>query len=141
MPNSEEKLTRALAVMVLDPKIRAFLERNDPKALAQAESALEAVNFQLPRPEKKDPGTFVPTQEDMDLLAEKLTNAEVFENHGRGVQCVKAIVTYLKRGDFASAQAVKLNEHDKIRNYPKIDAIFKEFWARNPRGSIGSLDV
>lgn len=33
-------LWSALAVMVLDPKIRAFLEINDPKALEQALKAL-----------------------------------------------------------------------------------------------------
>ena len=32
--------SNALAVMVFDPSIRAFLEANDPKALEQAEEAL-----------------------------------------------------------------------------------------------------
>ena len=35
------KLQRALKVLTLDPTIRAFLEANDPKALTQAEAALE----------------------------------------------------------------------------------------------------
>lgn len=34
------KMWNALAVMVLDPKIRAFLEENDPQALKQARRAL-----------------------------------------------------------------------------------------------------
>lgn len=37
---TKSKLVAALSVIVLDPKIRAFLEANDPKALAQAEEAL-----------------------------------------------------------------------------------------------------
>jgi hypothetical protein len=37
---------RALGVMVLDPKIRSFLEREDPKALEQAIQALEEEGFQ-----------------------------------------------------------------------------------------------
>lgn len=36
-------LIKALLVFVLDPKIRAFLETNDPKALAQATAALKSV--------------------------------------------------------------------------------------------------
>jgi hypothetical protein len=38
---ARQQLTSALAVVVLDPKIRAFLEANDPKALEQAEAALK----------------------------------------------------------------------------------------------------
>jgi hypothetical protein len=36
----------ALSVLVLDPKIRAFLARHDPKALKQAEAALGVVPWQ-----------------------------------------------------------------------------------------------
>lgn len=42
MKTSQEKLVAALSVMVLDPKILAFLEANDPKALEQARKALAA---------------------------------------------------------------------------------------------------
>jgi len=41
-------LTRALAVMVCDHRIRTFLLRNDPKALQQAEKALDAAGFSYP---------------------------------------------------------------------------------------------
>jgi hypothetical protein len=37
-------IQRALLVMVLDPKIRAFLQANDPKALEQAEKALRSIH-------------------------------------------------------------------------------------------------
>jgi hypothetical protein len=40
-------ITDALKVMVLAPKIRAFLETNDPKALAQAELALGRVGIYI----------------------------------------------------------------------------------------------
>ena len=43
--SSKPKLVAALAVIVLDPKIRAFLEANDPQALAQAEEALWEAGF------------------------------------------------------------------------------------------------
>jgi hypothetical protein len=37
------KVIRALQVLVKDAKIRAFLEANDPKALAQAEDAIDEI--------------------------------------------------------------------------------------------------
>jgi hypothetical protein len=38
-------LTRALLVIVRDPKIREWLKHNDPKALAQATKALEEAGY------------------------------------------------------------------------------------------------
>jgi hypothetical protein len=42
------RVTSALAVMVLDPTIRAWLKDHDPKALEQAIRALQGVDFPLP---------------------------------------------------------------------------------------------
>jgi hypothetical protein len=42
------RVTSALAVMVLDPKIREWLRLHDPKALEQAIRALRGVDFPLP---------------------------------------------------------------------------------------------
>lgn len=47
-PDPQGRLVAALAVMVLDPKIREWLKANDPMALEQAIRALRGVNFQLP---------------------------------------------------------------------------------------------
>jgi len=47
-PKAATTLAKALAVMVLDPKIRSFLLANDPKALVQAAHALEAASPQWP---------------------------------------------------------------------------------------------
>ena len=44
------RVVEALAVIVLDPKIRAFLEENDPKALQQAVNALKKCGFKWPVP-------------------------------------------------------------------------------------------
>jgi ABC-type sugar transport system substrate-binding protein len=41
---TDKRVASALAVMTVNPKIRAFLEANDPKALEQAERALKAAN-------------------------------------------------------------------------------------------------
>lgn len=39
--DAAEQMSRALRVLTLDPDVRAFLEANDPKALEQAQGALE----------------------------------------------------------------------------------------------------
>ena len=59
----------------------------------------------------------------MEELAIKLHGLQAYENGGRGVHCVRTICTYLQLGDTSSAIAVARNESDKIRNYPKIEAI------------------
>ena len=40
MNNTTDQLAKALTVMVIDPKIRSFLQDNDPMALKQAQEAL-----------------------------------------------------------------------------------------------------
>lgn len=40
--STDRLVASALAVMLLDPKIRAFLEANDPKALEQGQRAIAA---------------------------------------------------------------------------------------------------
>lgn len=51
------------------------------------------------------------------------------QNDGRGVSCVRSVITYLERGDLESAQAVANTDHDKIRNYPEIaNFLRKALW-------------
>lgn len=47
MPSTERRVANALAVMVLDPVIRKFLEGHDPKALEQARQALKSAGEDL----------------------------------------------------------------------------------------------
>jgi len=42
---------KALAIVVLDPKIRAFLMANDPEALKLAEKGLAETGYTFPNPE------------------------------------------------------------------------------------------
>lgn len=44
------------------------------------------------------------------------------QNEGQGVSCVRSIIAYLERGDLESARVVADIDHDKIRNYPEIEA-------------------
>lgn len=47
-PETQKALLRALAVMVFDKKISAFLAVNDPQALKQAEAAIAMVRAERP---------------------------------------------------------------------------------------------
>ena len=47
MDKAQKKMFNALSVIVLDKRIRAWLEANDPNALAQAEEARECYSLAL----------------------------------------------------------------------------------------------
>ena len=53
-------------------------------------------------------------------LVEKLDEMQKSKNDGRGVSCVRNIVTYLHCGYVESAKQTARIESDKIRNYPDI---------------------
>lgn len=64
----------------------------------------------------------------MQILSEKLNGLQSVENDGRGVTCIRAIVTELNRGNIEGAKAIYINEGDKIENYPEIKQLLeKEF--------------
>lgn len=54
MNNTTEQLAKALTVMVIDPKIRGFLQDNDPMALKQAQEALRNHFNQIEKDEIED---------------------------------------------------------------------------------------
>lgn len=53
---------------------------------------------------------------------EALSKLQAAHNNGRGISCVRTIVMCLQRGDIASAEAVALNELDKVRLYDDVYA-------------------
>lgn len=53
-------------------------------------------------------------------IANKLDFMQNQKNNGRGISCIRTIVTFLDRDDFESARAVVNNEWDKIRSYKDI---------------------
>jgi hypothetical protein len=61
------------------------------------------------------------TTNEMLLHANILEKLQQSENNGRGVNCVRTIVHYLRLGDYESALAVRRNEGDKTRAYPKLE--------------------
>jgi hypothetical protein len=56
-------------------------------------------------------------------LADELDLLQSRENDGRGVSCVRSIVSYLRRDELSAARAVVNNEGDKIASYPAIEAV------------------
>lgn len=59
-------------------------------------------------------------------LADKLWEMQAKENDGRGIECVRSLILYLRRNNPESARAVYLNESDKIRSYPAIFKLIKQ---------------
>lgn len=55
-----------------------------------------------------------------NTLADALFDLQDTKNNGLGVNCVRTICVYLRRGDIRSAANVAVNEGDKIRSYPDI---------------------
>ena len=62
----------------------------------------------------------------MEKLADTLDQLQAKENNGRGVSCVRGIVSELRRYNLSGAQAIANNEYDKIRSYPEIKAVVDE---------------
>lgn len=59
----------------------------------------------------------------MDLS--ELKEKEKIQNQGRGVSCIRTLISYLEKGDIESAKAVFVNEGDKIANYPELETILE----------------
>lgn len=66
----------------------------------------------------------------LDRLGKRLDKLQAKKNDGRGVSCVRAIVSELSRGDVCGALAVTSNESDKIRGYKDIVRVLRKvgFW-------------
>jgi hypothetical protein len=59
---------------------------------------------------------------------ETLNALQAKQNDGRGVECVRHIVLYLKRNDERSAKAVWSLDGDKIRQYPELEKYIIELF-------------
>ena len=57
----------------------------------------------------------------MEELADQLDIMQSEKNEGRGVSCIKTIVTCLRATPYkGTAKIVAWNENDKIRQYPDL---------------------
>jgi hypothetical protein len=48
------------------------------------------------------------------------------QNDGRGVACVRSLLTYARRADFQQAVRTFFSEQDKIRQYPDLETLIAE---------------
>ena len=60
-----------------------------------------------------------------EIAADRLDELQAEKNDGRGVSCVRVIVSELRRNDKASAATVANTDWDKIRSYPDIARYLK----------------
>jgi hypothetical protein len=83
---------------------------------------------------------------------DELENLQAAHNDGRGVACVRAIITYMRRGDFGEAQAVRQADGDKTRMYADVEAVLLRIFGCRSHGNkdcshwlckdvVGDLDV
>lgn len=71
-------------------------------------------------PMQEDPGTLyaIPGRKS---IAAQLEELQYKANGAYGIGCVRAIIHYLRLGDFGSALSVRRTEGDKTRAYPQIE--------------------
>jgi hypothetical protein len=61
------------------------------------------------------------TKEEMNIAADKLNMLQASKNNGNGVRCIQTMITYLRRGQYAFAENVRMLEGDKTRQYADIE--------------------
>ena len=66
------------------------------------------------------------TKKEMQKIAERLDVLQKDQNDGRGISCVKSIITYLKLGDLRSAIAVRQHDGDKTISYFDVESYLTE---------------
>lgn len=66
-------------------------------------------------------------KEELLDLANRLDELQKTKNNGLGVSCVRGVISYLRRGDFIAAQAWARTDHDKLDNYPDIEALMESY--------------
>jgi hypothetical protein len=57
---------------------------------------------------------------------EELRLAASAENNGRGIACVRSMLTALDQGDIETARIIFGNEGDKVRQYPMVDVLLHD---------------
>ena len=68
------------------------------------------------------------TQKEMNNAADMLEQWQSYENDGRGISCVRDIVTFLRLGREKEARAIRQWDGDKTRSYPKMEFFLTEIF-------------
>ena len=75
--------------------------------------------------------------EDNINIADELDALQAAENDGRGIDCVREIIEYLRRDQYDLAKNVRHIEGDKTRAYPKVEARLYEIFGCRLHGVNG----
>ena len=62
----------------------------------------------------------------IEELVNELDRLQQEKNDGRGITVIRSIISWLRQGEILRAQLEASHDHDKIRNYPDIEALLKE---------------
>lgn len=72
--------------------------------------------------------------ESLPELIKKLAELQAAENSGRGISCVRSILTHLEHDDFAAAQTVRMVDGDKTRSYPAVEQLLYRIFGCRQHG-------
>lgn len=64
-------------------------------------------------------------QEYYNALADKLEAMQALENNGKGVECIKAVIYYLRKGMISAAKSKCFSDDDKFHYLENIREIIK----------------
>lgn len=81
------------------------------------------------------------SEDEMRLIANKLYQLQAKENDGRGITCVKSIVTYLKAGDLRSAVLIRQHDGDKTITYYDVEQYLIEKLGCRSHGKINCTNT
>lgn len=59
-------------------------------------------------------------------VADALDKLQASKNDGRGVNCVKDVVTFLRAGRINEAKAIATHDGDKISSYSDIESVIRK---------------
>lgn len=67
---------------------------------------------------------------------DKLEEVNNMQNQGRGIQCVKGIISTLRIGNFDMAQRIRQWDGDKTRSYPEVEKVLTKLFGCRLHGKI-----
>lgn len=72
----------------------------------------------------------------INVVADELDVLQAKKNEGRGVSCVRTMITYLRRGEINLALAVRQVDGDKTRSYPDIEQFLNDNFGCRLHGKV-----
>jgi hypothetical protein len=74
---------------------------------------------------------------DCIIAINKLSEINSSINNGRGILCVRDIISYLNNNDVSTARLYYEHDGDKIASYPKLQMWFEAYFGCRTHGIVG----